>query len=346
MAKMVESPSASCVEHPVIVQLLGCRQELSLKTEEPSLQHQALTQLVAQHFEVSPPFSFSSDQGAFLEDAEALAEAVKAGSVIVVHLGATALHDFGRRVRQLRNLQWGLVSQQLEKVRVESVVHMIPGGACSCRKSAETILGEQFAEFRLEVKQTLQLRLENLQEAMEQRLRRLEESWEQRLGSALAAMSSERSPKEKDPEQRAEFEGLSDLLRTECKRVAESVDDLREECREALQREVRARLEHHRKLQEEFRQEAKARLQVASKLEQEIQAIQESASSARSTSCHEVEGVRQRVLVEPRREVLLPFATFAEPVTAGAGSPMSSYPASLHGETPGSPGTVHVRLPA
>lgn len=140
----------------VIVQLLGCRQELSLPTEameSPAMQHKAMTQLVAQHFEVSPPFSFSSDQGVFLEDAEALAEALQVGSVVVVHLGATALHDFGRRVRQLRNLQWGLVSQQLEKVRVESVVQTIP--EASCRKSAETILGEQFAEFRLEIKQML-----------------------------------------------------------------------------------------------------------------------------------------------------------------------------------------------
>lgn len=329
----------------VIVQLLGCRQELSLPTEameSPAMQHKAMTQLVAQHFEVSPPFSFSSDQGVFLEDAEALAEALQVGSVVVVHLGATALHDFGRRVRQLRNLQWGLVSQQLEKVRVESVVQTIP--EASCRKSAETILGEQFAEFRLEIKQMLQLRLENLQEVTEQRLSRLEESWELRLGSALADVRSDASmlkaeiarKEDKDSDAHwAEFEGLSNLLRCECKRVSESVDALREECREALQREVRARLEHHRKLQEEVRRDTDARLQATRQLEHELQQLQSLVSG---TSCahREVQGIRQRVnLIEPTtREV-------AEPVTVI--SPASSYPASLYGEMPGSPADAAYR---
>mmetsp|Transcript_53461 Transcript_53461/g.124514 ORF Transcript_53461/g.124514 Transcript_53461/m.124514 type:complete len:351 (+) Transcript_53461:41-1093(+) len=324
----------------VIVQLLGCRQEVELPSasQTPLALQKALTHSVAQQFEVSPPFSFSSSQGAPLEDAESLAEAVKAGSMIVAHLGDGALHDLGRRVRQLRNLQWGLVNQQLENVRVESAVRSIPTGSCS--KSAESILGQQFADFRQEVKQTLQQRMANLLASLEQRLQLLEESWEKRLGAAIAAVSSaQSSPKAAkeaaDARREEELENLSDLLRAESRRVASSVDDLRQECREAMQREVRARLEHHRNLQEEFRREAQNRIQVTRRLDQDIQELARGISGG---NVRDAGGARQRALAdEPlgQAKVLLPWPSAAEPPLAA--SPTSAYPSSLQGDVSGSP---------
>eukprot|EP00435_Cladocopium_sp_Y103_P041077 s1660_g11.t1 len=108
----------------------------------------------------------------------------------------------------------------------------------------------RFGELRMELKQTLSLRLERLESSMEDRLRALEDSWEAKLGSVLKEVKSSAGREDPAP-LRSEVEGLTARLQAECHQLSRSVQELREECCEAIQREVRARLEHHRNLQEE-----------------------------------------------------------------------------------------------
>ncbi|CAK9090214.1 unnamed protein product [Durusdinium trenchii] len=100
----------------------------------------------------------------------------------VAHMSDSAMQELSRRVRQLRNLQWGLVNQHLETTRVASAVGagavtglggaVMPNGS----RPLTNLLAEQLAELRLELKQTLSMRLERLQSSMEERLQAVEES--------------------------------------------------------------------------------------------------------------------------------------------------------------------------
>lgn len=307
----------------VTIQLLGRRQRLPLPEDVAEGLHEAMTQVVAEHFEVQPPFTFSNDRGLVLEDLE-LTEALEAGAIIVAHLSDTAMQELSRRVRQLRNLQWGLVHQHLEKTRVEHAMQRLPG-----ESRPESLLAEQFGELRMELKQTLSLRLERLESSMEDRLRALEDSWEAKLGSVLKEVKSGR---EEPAPLRTELEGLTARLQAECLQVSRSVQELREECCEAIQREVRARLEHHRNLQEEFKEEVKTRLQVFGRLEREIRELKlEMVPEVPDTSHTAIPrpmGSMTMALPAVRAEVGQVAPYVMEPLA----SPSSPYPASLQSE--------------
>lgn len=86
------------------------------RREPVSVAHMGVAELaetVEQHFGVRPPFLFTDHGGRALPDDEALAECVGHGETIVVKLAGGVLHDFGRRVDQIRHLQWGLLTDRL-----------------------------------------------------------------------------------------------------------------------------------------------------------------------------------------------------------------------------------------
>ncbi|CAK9049250.1 Hypothetical protein SCF082_LOCUS27302, partial [Durusdinium trenchii] len=134
---------------------------------------------------------------------------------LVAHMSDSAMQELSRRVRQLRNLQWGLVNQHLETTRVASAVGagavtglggaVMPNGS----RPLTNLLAEQLAELRLELKQTLSMRLERLQSSMEERLQAVEDSWEQRLGSVLKEVRNGRA------RERAQEPGESGNLQAE-----------------------------------------------------------------------------------------------------------------------------------
>eukprot|EP00434_Breviolum_minutum_P040587 symbB.v1.2.036067.t1/scaffold5008.1/size31855/1 len=254
----------------------------------------------------------------------------------VAHLSDTAMQELSRRVRQLRNLQWGLVNQHLEKTRVEHAMQRLPG-----ESRPEHLLAEQFGELRMELKQTLSMRLERLESSMDERLRALEESWDAKLGALLQEVNVGASREAQDPIQslQAEIEGLRGRLQTECARMAGSVHELREECCEAIQREVRARLEHHRNLHEEFKEETKTRSQVFGRLEREIQEMK--LEMAQDASKGVTRASRTIALPPVRAEMGQVVPYVMEPVTST--SPASPYPASLQSEqlcSPQNPFTI------
>lgn len=78
-----------------------------------------LTAAVERCFCVRPPFQFSDRQGRLLEDDTALSAHAAVGDAVVVRLTEGVLYDLGRRVDQIRHLQWGFLADQLASLRQE-----------------------------------------------------------------------------------------------------------------------------------------------------------------------------------------------------------------------------------
>jgi len=93
------------------------------RREKVSVSHVAVRELVTavgREFEVKPPFLFAAHDGRMLPDDHALAEYVRTGDTVVVKLTEGVMHDFSRRMDQLRHLQWGFLSDQLAHAKQDS----------------------------------------------------------------------------------------------------------------------------------------------------------------------------------------------------------------------------------
>jgi len=106
-AAVAATLGSQAIEVPV--QVCGRRECVSIARASS----RELAAAVEQRFEVRPPFLFADGDGQPLADDAALASYIADGDTVVVKLTEGVMHDFSRRVDQIRHLQWGFLSDQL-----------------------------------------------------------------------------------------------------------------------------------------------------------------------------------------------------------------------------------------
>ncbi|CAE8624855.1 unnamed protein product [Polarella glacialis] len=199
----------------VLVQVCGRRESVVLEGlhSSVSMPRDALSDAIRHHFEVEPPFFFSDSNGWPLDDAEALSTCIVEGAVVVVRLSEGALHDLGRRVTQLRHLQWGLLSERQKQQ--SPLPQPQPPPVISATATAEIgLLREEVRELSGDRLEDLRQRLEAaLRPPMERRFEAIEATLGkhsaqlQQLSDALAGPRQEQAAKD------AEEQGKGQKLR-------------------------------------------------------------------------------------------------------------------------------------
>eukprot|EP00927_Polykrikos_kofoidii_P054635 TRINITY_DN49028_c0_g1_i1.p1 TRINITY_DN49028_c0_g1~~TRINITY_DN49028_c0_g1_i1.p1 ORF type:complete len:810 (-),score=175.02 TRINITY_DN49028_c0_g1_i1:50-2479(-) len=106
---------AVVAQEQVQVQVQVCGQQEIVAV--PRVGMAELTLAVQHRFDVRPPFNFADRGGRALQDDEALVAQVYGGGLILVQLTEGVMHDLGRRVDQLRHLQWGYLGDRMRNIQ-------------------------------------------------------------------------------------------------------------------------------------------------------------------------------------------------------------------------------------
>jgi len=119
----------------LVVQVCGRRELLAV----PAVTVPHIAAAVEKRFEVRPPFIFADPQGRVLADEGAVTNCVAKGEPLLVRFTDGALLDLGKRVDQIRHLQWGLLADKLAApaVPLPEATKNDNGGSLSSRAGAE-----------------------------------------------------------------------------------------------------------------------------------------------------------------------------------------------------------------
>lgn len=250
------------------VQVCGRREKVSVKRATI----RDLVSVVGREFEVRPPFIFAAHDGRMLSDDRSLAEYVETGDTVVVKLTEGVMHDFSRRMDQLRHLQWGFLSDQLAHVKQDA------GGK------------KEIANINLQLQQEQATR-----EAGEEEMRRGLEAVQDSLRkerNARDALLQTVEDKIAELELRIDkaaqpHEAAASALQQGITELARSLGDERKhrEHGEAMLRQER------QELQAELRSEISSQLEIGARLRKEIAQTQSSVESVQSawrTECLEL----------------------------------------------------------